>query len=140
MKTPNNTNTLLTLPINPLETSAMFGMMVNNPDLVDFDIGSAMSQVFLHFGNQLSEQGFIDGLGEGKITETDKEGKANFEIPVWGVMEVATAILALEKVAGHIEHLRHLLLWNPFMEKANRIMEFGETEESAGGESFLSMN
>ena len=82
MKTPNNTNTLLTLPINPLEASAMFGMMVAHPDIVNIDRDSIMGEVFLQFGNQLSEQGFIDGLGEGKMTETDKEGKANFNLDI----------------------------------------------------------
>jgi len=140
MKTPNNQNTLLTLPINPTETSAMFGMMVNNSDIVNIAKGTPMSEVFLNFGQQLSDQGFIDGMGEGTITETDKEGKANFTIPVWGVMEVAQSILALEEVTENFEHLRHLLIWDPFMQKAARIMEFGENEESAGGENFLSMN
>jgi len=141
MKTPNNENTLLTLPINHTDISAMFGMMVAHPDIVNIKRDSPMSEVFLNFGSQLSDQGFIEGMGEkGKITETGKEGKATFEIPVWGVMEVATAILALEKVTENFEHLRHMLIWDPFMQKANRIMEFGESEESAGGENFLSMN
>ena len=46
----------------------------------------------------------------------------------------------MEEVTENFEHLRHLLIWDPFMQKANRIMKFGENEESAGGESFLSMN
>jgi len=140
MKTPNNENTLISLPIHPKETSAMFGMMVANPDLINIKQDSPMGEVFLNFGQQLSDQGFIDGMGEGTITETDKEGKANFAIPVWGVMEVAKSILALEGVTENFEHLKHMLLWDPFMQKATRIMEFGENEESAGGESFLSMN
>ena len=140
MKKPNNYDTLLTLPINQQEASAMFGMMVANPDLINIKQDSPMGEVFLNFGQQLSDQGFIDGMGEGTITETDKEGKANFAIPVWGVMEVAKSILALEGVTENFEHLKHMLLWDPFMQKANRILEFGENEESAGGESFLSMN
>ena len=140
MKTPNNYDTLLTLPINHKETEAMFGAMVAHPDLVNIKQGSMMGEVFLNFGNQLSDQGFIEGMGKGTITDTDKEGKANFEIPVWGVMEVAKSILALEEVTENFEHLKHMLLWDPFMQKANRILEFGENEESAGGENFLSMN
>jgi len=141
MKKPNNQNTLLTLPVNHTDISAMFGMMIAHSDIVNIGPDSPMSEVFLQFGNQLSEQGFIEGMGgEGKITETGKEGKATFEIPVWGVMEVATAIIAMEEVTENFEHLRHLLIWDPFMQKANRIMKFGENEESAGGESFLSMN
>ena len=141
MKKPNNQSTLLTLPVNHTEISAMFGVMVAHSDIVNIESGSPMSEVFLQFGNQLSNQGFIEGMGEkGKITETGKEGKATFEIPVWGVMEVATAIIALEEVTENFDHLKHLLLWDPFMQKAARIMEFGESEESAGGENFLSMN
>jgi hypothetical protein len=124
-----------------MEISAMFGVMVAHSDIVNIGPGSMMSEVFLQYGQQLTDQGFIEGMGEkGKITETGKEGKATFEIPVWGVMEVAQSIIALEEVTENFEHLKHMLTWDPFMQKAARIMEFGENEESAGGENFLSMN
>ena len=119
----------------------MFGVMVANPDIVNIKQGSLMCEVFLNFGQQLSDQGFIEGMGEeGKITDTDKEGNATFAIPVWGVIEVAKSILALEEVTSPLEHLKHMLIWDPFVQKSNRIMEFGETEESASAENFLSMN
>ena len=140
MKKPNSYDTLLTLPINPLEASAMFGVMVANSDLLNLSPDSLIGQVFMQFGHQLSNQGFIKGMGEGKITNTDKEGDATFEIPVWGVMVIAEAILTLKKVTEGLEHLHHMLLWDPFVQKANRIVEFGETEESASAENFLSMN
>jgi|6_EtaG_2_1085325.scaffolds.fasta_scaffold100107_1 hypothetical protein len=144
MKKPNDMNTLLSLPIDAIEAKAMFGEVVVNAEELGFDIskGSPLSEVMYNFGCQLETQGFLkwNDDGDGSIEATGKEGDATFSIPCWGVMEVGTAILAMEDKSATLDHLKHLFLWDPFMQKANRIMEFGATEESAGGENFLSMN
>ena len=144
MKKPNDMNTLLSLPIDPTEAKAMFGEVVVRADTLGFDISkdSPLAEVMFNFGCQLETQGFLkwNDDGDGSIEATGKEGDATFSIPCWGVMEVGTAILAMEDKSATLDHLKHLFLWDPFMQKANRIMEFGATEESAGGENFLSMN
>ena len=142
MKKPNDMNTLLYLPIDPTDAKAMFGEVVVNAEELGFDItkGSPLAEVMYNFGCQLETQGFLEWNDEGNIEATGKEGDATFSIPCWGVMEVGTAILAMEDKSATLNHLQHLLMWDPFMQKANRIIEFGATEESAGGENFLSMN
>ena len=142
MKKPNDMNTLLSLPIDAIEAKAMFGEVVVNAEELGFDItkGSPLAEVMYNFGVQLEAQGFLEWNDDGSIEATGKEGDATFSIPCWGVMEVGTAILAMEDTSESLNHLQHLLMWDPFMQKANRIIEFGATEESAGGENFLSMN
>jgi len=142
MKKPNDMNTLLYLPIDATEAKAMFGEVVVNAEELGFDIskGSPLAEVMFQFGVQLEAQGFLKWNDDGNIEATGKEGDATFSIPCWGVMEVGTAILAMEGKSETLNHLKHLFMWDPFMQKANRIIEFGATEESAGGENFLSMN
>ena len=142
MRKPNDMNTLLSLPIDATEAKAMFGEIVVNAEELGFDIskGSPLAEVMYNFGVQLEAQGFLEWNDDGSIEATGKEGDATFDIPCWGVMEVGTAILAMEDKSATLNHLQHLLMWDPFMQKANRIIEFGATEESAGGENFLSMN
>ena len=142
MKKPNDMNTLIYLPIDPTEAKAMFGEVGVNAEKLGFDItkGSPLAEVMYNFGCQLETQGFLEWNDDGSIEATGKEGDATVSIPCWGVMEVGTAILAMEDTSESLNHLQHLLMWDPFMQKANRIIEFGATEESAGGENFLSMN
>jgi len=142
MKKPNDMNTLLYLPIDATEAKAMFGEVVVNAEELGFDIskGSPLAEVMFQFGVQLEAQGFLKWNDDGNIEATGKEGDATFSIPCWGVMEVGTAILAMEGKSETQNHLKHLFMWDPFMSKAHRIIEFGATEESAGGENFLSMN
>jgi|TARA_Y100000310_G_scaffold187534_1_gene187577 hypothetical protein len=141
MKKPNDMDTLLTLPLNPDHAMILFGDIVGHAEKLSLDIsgGSLLGMVMFNFGLQVRDQGFLK-LTDTEYSRTSKSGQATFELPCWGVMEVAHAILALEPVVSKTAHFTHVALWNPFVQKANRIIEHGENEESAGGDSFLSMN
>ena len=141
MKKPNDMDTLLSLPIDLDRAMALFAKIVTNAERANLDLskGSALEHVLFNFGLQAQNQGFLK-LSETECSRTSKNGLTTFELPCWGVMEVSSAILALDSIVSKEVHHKHILLWNPFMQKAYRIMDFGATEESAGGENFLSMN
>ena len=141
MKKPNDMDTLLTLSINPDLAMTLFGDIVGHAEKLSLDIseGSPLGEVMYNFGLQAQNQGFLK-LTDTECSRTSKSGQATFELPCWAVMRVAHAILALEPVISNRAHFTHISLWDPFVQKANRIIEHGENEESAGGDSFLSMN